>query len=179
MAHYTIYTAIEVEDAEEVARFLEENDDFDINEQDPHGSTPLHKAVDNNALEVCQVLLDNGADINAQDDFGATPLHDDWSIARLLLKLGAKTDIPDDSGNTYLHQVIATDNVTSFSIILQRGIVPPLPIENKFMCSCYNRICVQLILMRVPKSVTSGMHVLEGGLMRYLCSFLYGVKYIM
>lgn len=50
-------------------------------------------------------LIQNGADINAQQDSGQTLLMDaatggDYNMARMLLKLGANTDIRDANGKT-------------------------------------------------------------------------------
>ncbi|KAI0860271.1 ankyrin repeat-containing domain protein [Xylaria cubensis] len=59
-----------------------------IQQQDPSGLTPLHKAVHSTVLT--RILLDAGANANATDHDGNTPLHNvsDFSVMRLLIELG-------------------------------------------------------------------------------------------
>jgi hypothetical protein len=42
--------------------------------RDPHGKTPLHRAVAASNEAMARLLLANGADVNAKDNKGNTPL---------------------------------------------------------------------------------------------------------
>jgi ankyrin repeat protein len=46
----------------------------DVNARSQNGSTSLHEASKNGALEVARLLLEYGADIEAKDDRGMTAL---------------------------------------------------------------------------------------------------------
>jgi len=86
----------------------------DLNARDRQtGQTPLHIAVayagaKGDATSV-EILLEAGADANAVNSAGGTPLSyadklNDLKIVRLLLRHGAKTDIPiTQAGQTVLH----------------------------------------------------------------------------
>ncbi|KAM7543177.1 hypothetical protein Aperf_G00000004618 [Anoplocephala perfoliata] len=83
----------------------------DVNEQDKFGYTALHYAARNGRLEICNILLKNGADITiATRSGGATALHraafsGHLDIVKLLCSY-AKDDIAsllDSDGQTCLH----------------------------------------------------------------------------
>ena len=46
----------------------------DVNMRDDQGMSPLHYAADRGLIEVCQLLIDNGAEIDALDLEGQSPL---------------------------------------------------------------------------------------------------------
>ena len=48
----------------------------DVNVKDTDGSTPLHKAVSNNQIEVVKCLIESGANVNEKGKTEYTPLHD-------------------------------------------------------------------------------------------------------
>jgi ankyrin repeat protein len=61
-----------------------------VNSRDKRGRTPLFHAAAAGSVEVCQILLDNGAEVDAADGFGRTPLcaacrHGHYRTAELLL----------------------------------------------------------------------------------------------
>ena len=60
------------------------------------------------SFEAFRILVDHGADINARNVYGQTPLHlcrSDESI-NACLKLGAKPDIADNLGRTFVHFLV-------------------------------------------------------------------------
>ncbi|KAI3705885.1 hypothetical protein L1987_76134 [Smallanthus sonchifolius] len=68
--------------------------------EDSEGRTALHWAVDRGHIETADVLLSRNADVNLKDK----PLHyaavcERESIAELLVKKNAATDVKDDDGN--------------------------------------------------------------------------------
>ena len=65
------------------------------NARDEDGATPLHLAVDRGALDIVELLIDNGAKVNVEDEDGTTPLYISIeegfeSIERCLRVNGAK-----------------------------------------------------------------------------------------
>jgi hypothetical protein len=60
-------------DCPNIVRLLLEHG-TDVNVRQSEGSTPLHKASMEGALEVARVLLEHGANLQAQDNRGRTPL---------------------------------------------------------------------------------------------------------
>ena len=89
----------------------------DIEAQDEHGETPLHRAAAA-SYEAAGVtaLLDAGADIEARDRWGRTPLHHTagagWhstAVITVLLDAGADIKARDGNGQTPLHKAAAID----------------------------------------------------------------------
>ena len=70
------------------------------------GQNAVHAAVVNTTNpEAIRLAYEAGADINHQDRDGRTPLHHTidanfYLAARLLMELGARTDIPNEAGFT-------------------------------------------------------------------------------
>lgn len=90
--------------------------------------TPLHRACQNDSVEIVEMLLDAGAIIDYQDDCGRTPLHfavmhafstRDFDIIRLLLKRGANTSIKNDLGDTPAGLALREGDTQSYHIIKQ------------------------------------------------------------
>ena len=79
----------------------------DVNARDDHGNTPLHHAIESNALRLAELLLASGADPDIANHEGASPLHRAavYNTVRfqLLLDAGADTGLRDGSGATPLH----------------------------------------------------------------------------
>lgn len=79
----------------------------DVNAKDQRGSTALHLAAEEVVPEAATLLIGRGADVNAQDEEGNTPLgravfsaRGRYDVVRLLMKSGAKDDIPNVAGET-------------------------------------------------------------------------------
>ena len=79
----------------------------DVNARDGLGNTPLHYAIESNALRLAELLLASGADPDIANHQGASPLHlaavYNTVRVQLLLDAGADTDLRDGSGATPLH----------------------------------------------------------------------------
>ena len=95
----------------------------DINARDDHGSTPLHHAIEFNALRLADLLLASGADPDIANHQGASPLHRaaDYGPERVqpLLDAGADIDLRDGSGATPLHA--AEGNAEVIGLLLAAG----------------------------------------------------------
>ncbi|KAF8777205.1 tonsoku-like protein [Argiope bruennichi] len=98
----------------------------EVNVRDNCGWTPLHEAVNHDAPEIVEYLLDHGADINDRGGPGCqgiTPLHDAACcglihIMRMLISRGASVTVVDDRGFTPLERLIqrkmeVQDNLTA------------------------------------------------------------------
>ncbi len=74
---------------------------IDVNQRDPFGNTPLHKAV--RYPEMVKLLLDHGALVNARNLMGETPLHlaiPYKDSVELLLSRGADKRLRNFAGRT-------------------------------------------------------------------------------
>jgi ankyrin repeat protein len=79
----------------------------DVGARDEHDWTALHVAAEEVVPEMASLLCARGADVNARDDEGNTPLaravfsaRGNDAVMRILLKHGAKDDVPNKSGET-------------------------------------------------------------------------------
>ena len=79
----------------------------DVNAPDEFGDTPLHKAIERNALRLAELLLASGANPDITNHHGASPLHRaaGYNSVRVqpLLDAGADIDLRDGSGAAPLH----------------------------------------------------------------------------
>lgn len=85
--------------------------------------TPIHIAVKESNLEMCQILLEFGANVNATDLGQCTPLHwaalnGDINITKLLLQHGADANVKDLAYSTPLHEAIRREHDELVLILL-------------------------------------------------------------
>eukprot|EP00754_Rhynchopus_humris_P048783 Rhum_TRINITY_DN7995_c0_g1::Rhum_TRINITY_DN7995_c0_g1_i1::g.25561::m.25561 len=100
------------EDSLEVCRLLIERCSIDA--PDDTGRTPLHAAVSERFVEVCELLIDRDCHIDLQDGQGRTPLHlavraDSVELCALLIDNHAALDVCDLDGNTPLHEAVLSE----------------------------------------------------------------------
>ena len=84
------------------------------------GDTPLHWAAGGNAVDVADLLINEGADVNGRNDTGDTPLHfaaqsNSVDVAKLLISKGADVNVQDRNGGTPLHLSIDTMSLHELS----------------------------------------------------------------
>lgn len=88
----------------------------DVNARDEHGATPLHHAIEFNAMGLAGLLLASGANPDIANHQGASPLHRavGYGIGRVqpLLDAGADIDLRDGTGATPLHAAEGEPEVT-------------------------------------------------------------------
>ncbi|XP_026738474.1 ankyrin repeat domain-containing protein 39 [Trichoplusia ni] len=88
------------------------NSKVTVNSPDNAGYTPLHYAARKGYVEICKILIQNGALIDAQTKSGlATPLHKAAVAGKIetikfLIQSGARVDIQDADRQTILHKAI-------------------------------------------------------------------------
>ncbi|MFD2829836.1 ankyrin repeat domain-containing protein [Corticicoccus populi] len=68
----SLLKAVEAND-DALVRLIMEDTDYDINEVNEDGETPLLVAVHNNFIEISEILIDFNADINQQDNISDSP----------------------------------------------------------------------------------------------------------
>lgn len=108
-----------------------------VNHVDPQGKTALHHAVCNNQLEVCKLLIMNGADVNISDTSnGQTPIflaaHKavDSTILELLLSNGACVNKISSLNKTLLHEFIQMYDENKLQMLLQAGVEDSINIKD-------------------------------------------------
>jgi ankyrin repeat protein len=89
----------------------------------------LFAAARTNDVNMTKSLLESNVDVNQQDDKGYTPLmlatyDDNFEVATLLLKQGAKTEVTDHSGRTALMGAAFKGNDREVKLLLDNGANP-------------------------------------------------------
>ena len=109
--------------AEECVKFFIESRNYDVNEQDLYGTTPLHLS---SSRAVSRMLLNAGANIEAHDDYDRTPLcsavkNGYEEVVEFLLLKGADVSVNTDnlsSGPLFS----ALDSVEILEVLIKYGI---------------------------------------------------------
>jgi ankyrin repeat protein len=118
-----------------VARTSEKSSDDDLQYEFKHrliearnkeGMTPLHMAAYSGSLEICQLLIENGANVNATDERQVTALHlaaerGYFEICQHLLDKGASLDLKDDTGLAALHCAAWSNHPKICTLLIERG----------------------------------------------------------
>lgn len=109
-------------DMVKVKRFLELH--ADINAQDEHGWTALHRAIDGRHKDIANLLIAKGADVTIRDFVdNSTPLH--WievkEEAELLIAHGAEIDAKNRFGITPLHMAVMGGCLEVVEVLINYG----------------------------------------------------------
>ncbi|CAG9333044.1 unnamed protein product [Blepharisma stoltei] len=110
-ANIMLWNAIENNELELCAELLDEkvygDQKAQLSFKGKDNKTPLHRAVEVGNIKILDLLLEKAEiyDLNAQDNFLQTPLHlackiANKNIAKILINVGARTDIEDINGKT-------------------------------------------------------------------------------
>ncbi|XP_023943013.2 ankyrin repeat domain-containing protein 39 [Bicyclus anynana] len=95
-----------------------------VNSEDKSGYTALHYAARNGHVDICSILVENGACINYPTRCGnATPLHKAAAAGKeetvkYLIQHGALLDLQDADGTTALHKVVENKKQNLVKILL-------------------------------------------------------------
>ena len=98
----------------------------DVHAVDDIGSTALHKAVEEENIELIQLLIEAGADVNAATEGNETPLYyaviqENLDIASLLLTHGANVNIENCIHYTPLFVALHTGCMEIADLLLAHG----------------------------------------------------------
>ncbi len=88
--------------------------------------SPLHRAARKGYLELCELLLVNGADVNAQDEGGHTALI--WTVrkghlavCKALIENGADVNVRSNDGNTALMGAVWNTYFAVCELLIENG----------------------------------------------------------
>lgn len=104
--------------------------DFEVDQADEEGWTPLHMAAFHGRSKVARLLMQGGADANKRDKQGCTPLYravlgGHCKVAEFLVVGGASADLADIYGQTPLSVLAQTGGMPGelemAAILLQYG----------------------------------------------------------
>jgi len=100
----------------------------DVNQQTPHGTTPLMMAVDAGFVDIAQLLVAKGASVNAKDFLASTPLFraanagtDQKDMAELLIAKGAEVNVRDAEYRTPFSYSREKGNKGTMEVLRQHG----------------------------------------------------------
>lgn len=99
---------------------------FDVNRRNSDGLTPLHQALQKNALDIGLALLQGGADIEARTLDGWGPLHvaarsGSEAQVKQCLEHGARYFLSTADGQTALHKACESGNIEIARLLIEEG----------------------------------------------------------
>ena len=107
------------------------------NPKDWLGNTPLHKAVIEGHLQICEMIIDNVTDKNPEDYSGITPLH--WaahyghlSICQLIMKNCDEKNPKGHTGDTPFYFAARMGQVLICKFFIENLQIDELIIKNSF-----------------------------------------------
>lgn len=97
-----------------------------LNDQDSHGNTILHRAIDFGNIRLCRLILEKGAKVNVCRDNFATPLHiaasaGDLELVKLLVSHGANIEALNLTSETPLHKAAKHSRTTVIEFLVKEG----------------------------------------------------------
>ena len=94
------------------------------NARDGVGDTPLHRAAEENSVDLAKLLLAHSVDVDTTNEFDQTALH--WAasqnsldVAKVLIENSANVDNTDSWGETALHTAAAHDSVDVAKLLIE------------------------------------------------------------
>ncbi|AVP87597.1 ANK repeat containing protein [Candidatus Phycorickettsia trachydisci] len=107
----------------------------DPNAVDSYDHNLIHRAVQNNRIEMLKWCIENRGDIDAKSPNGTSPLHIAFSYnnlqcINLLLENGADPNLVDNYGNTPLSKALNGNKLQVVNLLLENGADPNLVDSN-------------------------------------------------
>lgn len=113
-------TLLHMAGSSEVADYIMENYEYDINAIGGLGWTPLHNAAYMDFDEsTIRTFLDNGADLSIANDYGETPIflaYDTYDNMKTLIEYGADVNVQNKFGESVLMFAYEYENVIKLLI---------------------------------------------------------------
>ena len=102
------------------------NLEYDVNQPDNDGVSPIHYAVTGGSERTVQMLIEAGADAENVVGLGFTPLmsaaeHNHSEIAKLLIEKGVDISFAGENGWTALHRASIHGNTKVADLLLEAG----------------------------------------------------------
>merc|ERR1719367_2542352 len=96
------------------------------NARDGRGNTPLHRAAEDDDVDVAKLLLANSADVDSTDNDGDTALHEaarknSVAVAEVLIENYANVDSTEKHGATALHLAAYHNHVDVAKLLLAKS----------------------------------------------------------
>lgn len=100
--------------------------DRDLNQTEPDGTTSLHRAVQQDRLDMVKTLISAGANVNAKNRYGVNPIvlaatNGNASITAELLKAGADVQVRVPETGSVLMAAARTGNPEVIKLLLAAG----------------------------------------------------------
>ena len=126
-AQSPLIDAVKANDVTAVRALLDKR--ADVNTVQPDGTTALHWAVEQDAVEIVPLLIRAGANVKATNRYGATPLwlaslNGNATTIEMLLEAGADPSAASDEGETALMVAARTGKIEAVNRLLARGADP-------------------------------------------------------
>lgn len=99
-------------------------DEASLNERNSYGQSALHLAVRRDRVEVCKILIHEGAEVNAKDKEWNTPLHfsyRSYELSELLLQNGALVDSENMELLRPIHLAAEDGNAHVCKLLIEHG----------------------------------------------------------
>ena len=132
-----------------------------------HGYSPLHSAVHAGSVESIKLFVKAGALINRRTAGGQTALHlacaqNKGTIVKLLLELGADTEIPDNNNIKPMHETIWQKSLSALNAL----------IEGKAHLEVLDGFCCTPLFLSARLGFSEGLErLLVSGAQSRVCSF--------
>ena len=108
---------------EQAVKFFAKSGSAVVNQKNVGGASALHIAARKGNLEICKILVDNGADVNSSDNEGWTPLmraaiSENVDLIKLLINSGADIKKANSNGETSIIISATSECSTCLEVML-------------------------------------------------------------
>jgi 7,8-dihydropterin-6-yl-methyl-4-(beta-D-ribofuranosyl)aminobenzene 5'-phosphate synthase len=130
-----IFEAVGKNDIEMITSLIKKNPEYLNQREEKSGLTPLLKATSTGQIEICKLLIKNGADFHATDNLQGTTLHlaayfGHQKLIKLYIDKGIDVNARDNNGYTPLIWAISGKDTNIIEELVKHGaeLNPPIRI---------------------------------------------------